>query len=263
MAYNPNSIGKSDEHPLRADTASSARDLLADLHLASAAAESAALESAEIIYHPNAAARTNPVGGVVKRAIDVAAVCGIALLASPLILAVAACAKLTSKGPLLFGHRRVGFRGREFTCWKFRTMVVDAEDRLAEHLATNEAAAQEWAETQKLRNDPRITSVGGILRKTSLDELPQLLNVLRGDMSLVGPRPVTAEELARYGSRRPAYLSARPGITGLWQVSGRNSTTYERRTALDEEYVRHWSLFGDLKIVLRTIPELLPSSRAY
>ncbi len=263
MAYNPNSIEKNDEQPLRTEAAASARDLLADIHLASAAAESAAVESAEIIYHPNAAVRSTPVGGAAKRAVDVAAVCGIALLASPLILAVAVCAKLSSTGPLLFGHRRVGFRGREFTCWKFRTMVVDAEDRLAEHLAANKAAALEWAETQKLRHDPRITRIGGILRKTSLDELPQLLNVLRGEMSLVGPRPVTADELARYGSRKTSYLSARPGITGLWQVSGRNSTTYERRTALDEEYVRRWSLLSDLKIVLRTVPELLPSSRAY
>jgi lipopolysaccharide/colanic/teichoic acid biosynthesis glycosyltransferase len=146
----------------------------------------------------------------------------------------------------------VGRNGRAFRCWKIRSMVHDAEARLAELLETDLAAAEEWETYQKLDDDPRIMPLGDVLRRTSLDELPQLWNVLRGDMSLVGPRPVTAPELERYGASRSAYCAMRPGITGLWQVSGRNEVTYAERVALDVEYLRKMSLRLDVRIMLQT-----------
>jgi lipopolysaccharide/colanic/teichoic acid biosynthesis glycosyltransferase len=152
----------------------------------------------------------------------------------------------------LFGHLRVGRGGRKFRCWKIRTMVHDAESRLASLLETDLTAAEEWEACQKLSNDPRIIPLGDVLRRTSLDELPQLWNVLRGDMSLVGPRPVTAPELKRYGTSYGAYCSMRPGITGLWQVSGRNEVAYEDRVALDVEYLHRMSMRLDAKIILQT-----------
>ncbi|MET0547011.1 MAG: sugar transferase [Caulobacterales bacterium] len=238
------------------------RDLLASI-ASDANGRDAARNAAEVISHPNGGAiGTVPVGGPLKRAFDIAAALCIILLTLPLILATTLLAALLGGGPMLYAHTRVGFRGKEFQCLKFRTMVVDSEQRLAEYLASNPAAAEQWLQDRKLRDDPRVTWVGKILRKTSLDELPQLLNVVRGDMSLVGPRPIVADELPRYGARRAAYLSARPGMTGLWQVSGRNNTTYDRRTELDESYVKNWTLVGDIGIILRTVPEMLPSSRA-
>lgn len=238
------------------------RDRLADL--VTPPSGSIAAGGAEIVAYPSGVALSRrPVGGVSKRLFDVSCTIAIMILAAPLLLILTLAALVSSKGPILYGHRRVGFRGQEFMCLKFRTMVVDGDKVLAEHLAANPAAAAEWAQNQKLRNDPRITPLGHFLRKTSLDELPQLINILRGEMSLIGPRPVVDEELARYGARRAAYLSARPGLSGLWQVSGRSATTYERRTELDEIYVNSWSLWGDMKIMLRTLPELLPSSRAF
>ena len=156
-----------------------------------------------------------------------------------------------------FGHRRVGRDGRVFRCWKLRSMVPDAEARLARHLAENPAAAREWAAARKLSQDPRVTRVGRVLRRTSLDELPQVWNVLLGEMSLVGPRPVTTEELMRYGPARWAYLGVRPGITGLWQVRGRNRLSYAERVRLDAEYARDASLALDLGLLLRTVPAVL------
>jgi lipopolysaccharide/colanic/teichoic acid biosynthesis glycosyltransferase len=152
----------------------------------------------------------------------------------------------------LFGHARVGRDGRMFRCWKIRTMVPDAETRLAAYLDLNAEAAAEWDAERKLTNDPRITRIGDIMRRTSLDELPQLLNVLTGDMSFVGPRPVTADELDKYGVARGAYCAMRPGITGLWQVSGRNEVSYAERVALDVEYLRRISFPTDLSIIART-----------
>lgn len=238
------------------------RDRLTDL--VTPAAAGAAIGGAEIVAYPSGIALTRrPVGGALKRLFDVSCTLAIIVLASPLLLVLTFAALISSKGPILYGHQRVGFRGQEFMCLKFRTMVVDGDKVLADHLAADPAAAAEWDQNQKLRNDPRITPLGQFLRKTSLDELPQLINILRGEMSLIGPRPVVHEELVRYGTRRAAYLSARPGLSGLWQVSGRSATTYERRTELDEIYVNSWSLWGDVKIMLRTLPEMLPSSRAY
>lgn len=176
------------------------------------------------------------------------------VLLAPIMLMVAGLIRLTMGGPVIFAQRRVGFDGSLFVCYKFRTMVADADEVLKRHLAADPRAAREWLETRKLQNDPRISCIGRSLRKSSLDELPQLFNVLRGDMSIVGPRPVVPPEISRYGAHAAEYLRARPGLTGLWQVSGRNKLTYTRRIALDRLYVRNWSVWFDLWILIRTIP---------
>ena len=204
-----------------------------------------------------------PIGMTPKRVIDIIlALSGIVLLA-PLLIICYVLTIITSPGPAVFRHRRVGFNGKHFDCLKFRTMVTDAPERLQRLLESDPAAAAEWATNRKLRNDPRVTPIGDILRKSSLDELPQLFNVLRGDMSIVGPRPVTDEELERYKSSIGAYLACRPGITGLWQVSGRSSTTYEQRIAYDTFYATNWSVALDAKILVVTIPSLLTADSAY
>jgi exopolysaccharide production protein ExoY len=181
----------------------------------------------------------------------VLALSGIVLLAPLLIISFVAT-WTSSPGPIIFRHKRVGFNGKTFDCFKFRTMVADAPERLREVLEANPAAAAEWAQCQKLRNDPRVTPIGAMLRKSSLDELPQLFNVLIGDMSIVGPRPVTKEELSRYGASVRVYTACRPGITGLWQVGGRSSASYETRISCDAHYARMWSLSLDSKIILIT-----------
>jgi lipopolysaccharide/colanic/teichoic acid biosynthesis glycosyltransferase len=190
---------------------------------------------------------------LVKRGIDILGAGAILLVALPLMLAIAIIVRRDG-GPALYRHMRIGLGGQPFPCLKFRSMVLDADKRLAKLLAEDPAAAEEWAIRRKLPNDPRITGIGRFLRATSLDELPQLLNVLRGDMSLVGPRPVVREELELHYSpaASAAYAATRPGITGLWQISGRSDTTYKRRVALDTLYVRDWSLALDLWILFRT-----------
>jgi len=204
-----------------------------------------------------------PIGYASKRIADIVlALSGLVLLA-PLLVICFLATILTSSGPALFRHKRVGFNGRHFDCLKFRTMVLDAPERLRHLLESDPAAAAEWAANRKLKHDPRVTAIGAILRKSSLDELPQLFNVLRGDMSIVGPRPVTDEELERYANSVGAYLACRPGITGLWQVSGRSATTYNKRVACDTFYARNWSMSLDLKILIVTIPSLLISDSAY
>ncbi len=175
------------------------------------------------------------------------------LLLSPIMLVVAIFIAKKDGAPILFGHYRVGHKGKLFRCLKFRSMYINSEQMLSDLLASNPEARAEWDRDQKLSNDPRITPIGHFLRKTSLDELPQLFNVLRGEMSLVGPRPITVGELTRYGRVRWHYVSVRPGMTGLWQVSGRNNTTYQERVALDEQYIDSQSILGDLKILLKTV----------
>jgi len=186
---------------------------------------------------------------------------GIALLAiillAPLMLAIAALIRGSDGGPALFRQARIGRGSRHFYCWKFRSMVVDAEAALANHLAARPEAAREWAETQKLAHDPRVTRLGEFLRKSSLDELPQLFNVLVGEMSLVGPRPIVPAECERYGDDLKFYLAARPGITGLWQVSGRSDCSYPERVALDVAYAKDWRLAADIVILVRTVPAVL------
>ena len=208
-------------------------------------------------------ARLRPVGGGTKRLIDVVlASIGIVTLL-PLFSLCVLGILLTSRGSVLFRHRRVGFQGRHFDCLKFRTMAPDASERLNEYLGRNPRAAQEWAESCKLKYDPRVTPLGRVLRRTSLDELPQLFNVLKGEMSIVGPRPVTDEELEKYGVRVSAYLACKPGITGLWQISGRSKASYRERVRLDDTYAKNWSLVLDAKTMLLTLPVLLGSDDAY
>lgn len=203
------------------------------------------------------------VGGAAKRAADIAlALTGLIMLA-PLLILIALAVRTTSRGPVFFGHRRIGAGGRVFRCWKFRSMVKNGDEVLERYLTRHPEARAEWDATRKLKNDIRITRIGRVLRDFSLDELPQLVNVLRGEMSLVGPRPVVADELALYGSDARYYLAARPGITGLWQVSGRSDVSYEARVAFDKAYVLGWSALGDLRIILKTIPAALAARGAY
>ena len=176
---------------------------------------------------------------------------------APLLVLLALATKLSSPGPVFFAHGRVGRHGRSFACYKFRTMVVDADARLAALLDHDPVARAEWLRDHKLRDDPRITRIGAFLRRSSLDELPQLFNVLNGTMSLVGPRPIVAGEVARYGSRIADYCSVRPGMTGLWQVNGRSNTTYRQRVAMDVLYVRRRSFALNSLIIAKTIPAVM------
>jgi exopolysaccharide production protein ExoY len=187
-----------------------------------------------------------------KRCLDLIAVLVLLLPVALLLVSLFALVGVEGGRPI-FGHTRVGRGGRTFRCWKIRTMVPDAEARLQEVLRTDPKAAAQWAQYRKLDNDPRVTRLGDVLRRTSLDELPQLWNVLRGDMSLVGPRPVTRAELAQYGSAGLDYISVRPGITGLWQVQGRNSLTYTERVRLDQRYVQELTFRQDLQILFKTV----------
>jgi exopolysaccharide production protein ExoY len=190
--------------------------------------------------------------GFGKRAFDfVSALTGLLVL-SPALITIAFLIWAQDGGAALYGHKRIGRRGVTFKCWKFRSMVLDGDKVLAAHLAADPMAQKEWAATQKLTDDPRVTRLGRFLRKTSLDELPQLWNVLVGQMSVIGPRPIVRSELDRYGKDRRYYLLVRPGITGLWQVSGRSSTTYARRVQLDRLYVENWSYAQEAEIMIRT-----------
>lgn len=189
-----------------------------------------------------------------KRITDIVLALLIAPLALIVVAVVAVIMMASGEGSnLFFGHRRIGKNGKVFKCWKIRTMVLDAETRLREHLANNPEAAAEWARDHKLENDPRITGVGRFLRRTSLDELPQIWNVLKGDMSFVGPRPVVRLEMHKYGIHRPIYTSVKPGVTGLWQVSGRNDIPYEERVQLDVDYVKSMTFMFDLGLMLKTL----------
>lgn len=184
------------------------------------------------------------------------------LLFAPLMAVIALLVWRRDGAPVLFGHYRIGQHGRPFRCLKFRSMYLDSEAMLRELLERDPAARAEWERDHKLTDDPRITPIGHFLRRTSLDELPQLFNVLRGEMSLVGPRPITLAELPRYGQVRWHYLSVRPGMTGLWQVSGRNDTTYDERVELDREFVEQHSLRLQLSILLRTLRVVIRGSGA-
>lgn len=181
----------------------------------------------------------------------------------PLLLLIAVWIYLDSPGPVVFKHMRIGKNGRPFPCYKFRTMCVDADLCLAALLEKYPDARNEWEKNYKLKNDPRITGSGAFLRKTSLDELPQIFNVLRGEMSLVGPRPVTEKELVLYGEYLVDYLSVKPGITGMWQVNGRSNTTYAERVQMDSWYVHNWSLLLDLELLCKTFVVGLTHNGAY
>ena len=198
----------------------------------------------------------------VKRTFDLALGITMAVVSLPALILIALAVVVQSGGPVLYSQQRVGRGGRSISVWKFRTMAVDADAVLQQMLDADPALAAEWRQHQKLRHDPRVTGIGRLLRKTSLDELPQLWNIIRGDMSVVGPRPIVREELERYGANASLYLAVRPGLTGLWQTSGRNDTTYDRRVQLDAEYVRTWSLAKDLQILVNTIPAVVRGSGA-
>lgn len=195
-------------------------------------------------------------GEKIKRLLDIVGVLTLALVLSPLLLFVG-LALAHDRGPIIYRHTRTGRHGRTFGCLKFRTMVPNAEQVLTDLLHQDEELRAEWLRDQKLRNDPRITTIGRFLRRTSLDELPQLWNVLKGEMSLVGPRPVVREEWTRYGRRLDDYLAAKPGVTGLWQIMGRSDCCYRRRVALDSYYVRKRSFFLDIFILLQTVKVVL------
>jgi len=197
------------------------------------------------------------------RAFDIVIALAAIVFTAPLLIMIALGVKLHDGGSVLFGHERLGRGGRAFRCMKFRSMVVDADVRLAALLASDPQARADWARDFKLKRDPRITAFGDFLRKSSLDELPQLFNVLRGEMSIVGPRPIVRSEALRYGARFASYCHVRPGITGLWQVSGRNDTCYRRRVAMDAIYARNKSLLWDLNILLRTVPAVLLAKGSY
>lgn len=198
-----------------------------------------------------------------KRIIDVMIATSALIFAAPLLLVMVIALKIFIPGPLIFAHRRLGKGGKEFYCLKFRTMAVNSQELLAKHLAENPEARAEWARDHKLRNDPRVTPLGSILRRSSLDELPQLINVLRGEMSMVGPRPIVVEEVQKYGRYIIDYASVTPGITGLWQVSGRNDTNYRRRVAIDASYARNRSTLMDLAILARTVPAVMMTKGSY
>jgi len=204
-----------------------------------------------------------PIGGLVKRSFDVTAAACALILFSPIFLMIMALVKYTDNGPAFYGHTRIGHNGRPFKCLKFRTMAVNGDELLRGYLRDNPEAAEEWRRTRKLKADPRVTVVGQVLRKLSLDELPQLLNILRGEMSVVGPRPVVDDELKVYDSFAVYYLRTRPGLTGLWQISGRNDVSYESRIAFDTQYVQNWSLFQDIAIILKTIPAVCLARGSY
>lgn len=191
-----------------------------------------------------------------KRTSDTVFAALLICLIAPVLLIVALLIKMDGDGPVLFRQLRVGRNGKLFHCLKFRSMATNAAAMLEEHLANNPSARREWIEKQKLTYDPRITKIGNFLRRSSLDELPQLFNVLAGDMSLVGPRPILPSECVRYEDRIGDYLSVRPGLTGLWQVMGRSETTYAERVALDTKYVREQSIALDIKILFLTFGAL-------
>lgn len=207
--------------------------------------------------------RRSILGRSLKRAVDlVLSVSGLALVL-PLILLISLAIIVDTPGSPIFIHRRVGKSGREFGMVKFRTMIPQAQERLRDLLSDHPELLNEWRNLQKVRSDPRITRVGRLLRRYSLDEIPQLLNVILGQMSLVGPRPIVRDEVERFGDQMALIQSVRPGVTGLWAVSGRTDASYEDRVALEARYVREWSPVLDARILMRTIPRVFQGSGAY
>lgn len=199
-----------------------------------------------------------------KRAFDLSVATLGTIAISPFLLGIAIAIKVSSPGPAIYAHRRIGRNGAHFNCYKFRSMVSDSDKRLKEFLEANPEAAKEWEESHKLKHDPRVTKIGALLRKTSLDELPQLFNVIRGQMSLVGPRPIVDEEIIKYDVFFSDYTLVRPGMTGLWQTSGRSDTSYSRRVRLDAWYVRNWNIWLDISLLVKTVRVVLSSrSGAY
>jgi Undecaprenyl-phosphate galactose phosphotransferase WbaP len=199
----------------------------------------------------------------VKRAFDlVLASLGMVIIA-PIMLVLMFLIRLDSKGPVFYGHKRLGLNGNHFKVWKFRSMVVNADKQLASYLNKNPQLRMEWEKNCKLKHDPRITRIGKILRRTSLDELPQIWNVLRGEMSLVGPRPIVDAEIAKYGPAYQVIKTVSPGMTGLWQVSGRSEVSYDKRVSLDIKYIKSWSVINDILILANTVRVIIKKKGAY
>jgi Undecaprenyl-phosphate galactose phosphotransferase WbaP len=198
-----------------------------------------------------------------KRFMEIIAVCIGGILLLPFFLLIALLIKLTSPGPVLYKHRRLGKDGKPFYAYKFRSMVIDAHERLDELLNSNAEIKKEWDKTHKIQNDPRITAVGRFLRRTSIDEFPQFINILKGEMALVGPRPIVDEEVEKYGDDFNRIFSVRPGLTGLWQVSGRSDTDYNSRVAYDTYYLQSWSGWLDLWVILMTFGAVVRGRGAY
>lgn len=200
---------------------------------------------------------------VAKRAFDIAIILFSLPLTLPVCLLTALFVKLTSPGPILYGHKRVGRNGKEFKCWKFRSMYINADQQLEKILKENPEMRKQWEKDRKLENDPRVTPFGKFIRKTSLDELPQLINIFVGQMSFVGPRPVMQDELERYGKKADYILSVLPGLSGMWQTSGRSDTAYEDRVTLDAYYIQNWSIWLDIWILIKTVWVVLCGKGAY
>lgn len=204
-----------------------------------------------------------PIQQLVKRCMDLAIAIILGILLAPLFLILGTAIKLTSRGPIFYGHERVGFDNSRFRAWKFRTMVDNAEELIEDYLKQHPELRAEWEETHKLKNDPRVTRLGWFMRKWSIDELPQLWNVFVGEMSAVGPRPIVPNEIEKYGTHFEVFCSVLPGMTGLWQVSGRNETTFEERIQLGMYYIHHWSPWLDLYLLARTVKTVLLTKGAY
>lgn len=198
-----------------------------------------------------------------KRFIDILSILILSPIWLPIFILIAILVKLTSKGPIFYGHKRIGQNGKEIKCWKFRSMCINSQEMLEQILATDPVRRAEWEKDRKFIDDPRVTKFGRFLRKTSLDELPQLINILVGDMSLVGPRPVTEPELVKYGEYKDYVLSVLPGLTGMWQVSGRSDTKYEERISFDSFYIQNWSIWLDIWILIKTVWVVLNGKGAY
>jgi undecaprenyl-phosphate galactose phosphotransferase len=240
---------------------------LPDQPLAPARNQSTQAVTAKMVEEskPEPAVGLNTPQRAVKRLFDLASVVVILVLFWWVIIGVAIAVRLTTGSPVIYGHKRIGRGGREFKCYKFRSMVPNADEVLAHLLANDAEAREEWSRDFKLKNDPRITRVGRFIRKTSMDEFPQLWNVVLNDMSIVGPRPVVRMELDQYyvGPFKAHYLSVKPGLTGLWQVSGRSDMEYSERVELDRNYVVGWGLWSDFMIVMRTVSVMFAKRGAY
>lgn len=198
-----------------------------------------------------------------KRVLDLFIIFAVSPFWIPVMLLLCLLTKITSKGPIFYGHKRVGKNGKEIKCWKFRSMCINSQEMLEEILATDPVRREEWEKDRKFTDDPRVTKFGKILRKTSLDELPQIFNIIKGDMSLVGPRPVTEPELVKYGEYKDYVLSVVPGLSGLWQVSGRSDTEYEERISFDTFYIQNWSIWLDIWILIKTVWVVINGKGAY
>jgi lipopolysaccharide/colanic/teichoic acid biosynthesis glycosyltransferase len=220
-------------------------------------AESLSQTAQESIIPTSNRSWRDTVGAAASRTLDITATLILLIVLLPVLVLLSVVVAIDSGGSPIFAHNRVGRGGRSFKCYKFRSMCANAEAKLVTLLQQDPVLRREWAQHHKLANDPRITPLGHFLRKTSLDELPQLFNVLAGEMSLVGPRPVVYAEIARYGRFKSSYLSMRPGITGLWQVTCRSESTYRRRVAIDRIYAKKKSLVLDCAILLATVPAVL------